>query len=208
MSEERNESGNQPTPETTETVKAAAPDAPVNASPETAAKAPADAPVAAAEPEVAPVVIPAGTIGLTLDAANLGVKHLGEDNSGIEMLGLDADNALSVSLFLRDNQKFDLLLSCTGIDWKDRLESIYHLYSTINHNYLTLRITAVNEHSPSLVSVWHAADWHEREAYDLLGIQYDGHPNMVRILMPDDWLGHPLRKDYKMNDPRLVWNER
>ena len=56
--------------------------------------------------------------------------------------------------------------------------------------------------------IWHAADWHERESYDLLGIHYDGHTNLTRILMPNDWLGHPLRKDYKVNDPRLVWNER
>ncbi|MCA9807560.1 MAG: NADH-quinone oxidoreductase subunit C, partial [Cyanobacteria bacterium HKST-UBA06] len=52
------------------------------------------------------------------------------------------------------------------------------------------------------------ADWHEREAYDLFGIQFDGHPNLKRILMPDDWVGHPLRKDYTVDDPRLVWNER
>ncbi|HWV45928.1 MAG TPA: NADH-quinone oxidoreductase subunit C, partial [Nitrospira sp.] len=81
-------------------------------------------------------------------------------------------------------------------------------YSTKSHKYLALKVTAVNEHSPSLMPVWPAADWHERETYDLLGIHYDGHPNLTRILMPTDWLGHPLRKDYKVNDPRLVWNER
>jgi NADH-quinone oxidoreductase subunit C len=109
---------------------------------------------------------------------------------------------------LRDQADFDLLLSCSGVDWKDRLESVYHLYSTKTHKYVALKVTAENEHSPSLTPVWPAADWHERETYDLVGIHYDGHPNLTRILMPIDWLGHPLRKDYKVDDPRLVWNER
>ena len=52
------------------------------------------------------------------------------------------------------------------------------------------------EHVPSVVSIWPTADWHEREAWDMMGIPFDGHPNLVRILMEDDWEGHPLRKDY------------
>ena len=52
------------------------------------------------------------------------------------------------------------------------------------------------EHVPSVVSVWPTCDWHEREQYDLMGVEFDGHPNLTRILMPDDWEGHPLRKDY------------
>jgi NADH-quinone oxidoreductase subunit C len=207
MSEERNENGNTPTSET-ETIPAAAPAAPVNASPETAAKAPVESVKAAPVSEVENPPVLAGAIGSVLDAAGLAVTHLGADSNGNEMLQVEPGNLLKVARHLRYQQGFDLLLSCTGIDWKDRLESVYHLYSTATHGYLTLRINAVDEHSPSLYPVWNAADWHEREAYDLLGIHYDGHPNLVRILMPDDWLGYPLRKDYKVNDPRLVWNER
>jgi NADH-quinone oxidoreductase subunit C len=72
-----------------------------------------------------------------------------------------------------------------------------------------LKVTANGaDESPSLYPVWPAVDWHEREAYDLLGIHYIGHPDLRRILMPTYWLGHPLRKDYKEEDPRLVWNRR
>ena len=164
-------------------------------------------PVASTEPEAAPA-IPAGEFGRTLEAANIPVKHLGTDAVGVEMIDIAPADLLKAGQHLRDNSYFDLLLSCAGVDWKDRLESVYHLYSTRSHKYLALKVTAVNGHSPSLMPVWHAADWHERESYDLLGIHYDGHHNMTRILMPSDWLGHPLRKDYKVDDPRLVWNER
>lgn len=172
-----------------------------------AAEAPSPAkPAAPAEPEPAP--IPAGEMGQLLEKSGVPVKHLGNDPFGVEMIDLACADLLKGAEIIRDQGQYDLLMSCTGVDWKDRVESVYHLYSTKTHKYLAIKVTAENDHSPSLISIWHAADWHERESYDLLGIHYDGHPNMTRILMPNDWLGHPLRKDYKVNDPRLVWNER
>lgn len=173
-----------------------------------AAEAPSPAKPAAPPAEAEPAPIPAGVVGQLLEKNNIPVKHLGPDAMGVESIDLACADLVKAAMLIRDQGQFDLLMSCTGIDWKDRLESVYHLYSTHSHAYLAIRVTAENEHSPSLTSVWNAADWHERESYDLLGIQYDGHPNLTRILMPNDWLGHPLRKDYKMNDPRLVWNER
>jgi len=157
----------------------------------------------AAEPS-----IPAGEFGKALDSARIPVKHLGPDAGGIERIDIAPADLIQAGEFLRDKCQFDLLLSCSGVDWKDRLESVYHFYSTKTHKSLSVKVTAENGHSPSLVPLWSAADWHERETYDLLGIHYDGHPNLTRILMPTDWLGHPLRKDYKVDDPRLVWNER
>lgn len=154
------------------------------------------------------VAIPAGQVGKQLEVANIPVQHLGQDAMGTEMIALACVDLLNGARVIRDQAGFDLLLSCSGVDWKERLESVYHFYSTKHHTYLALKVTAENEHSPSLVPVWNAADWHERETFDLFGIHYDGHPNLARILMPSDWLGHPLRKDYKVNDPRLVWNER
>jgi NADH-quinone oxidoreductase subunit C len=63
------------------------------------------------------------------------------------------------------------------------------------------------EHVPSVIRVWPTADWHEREAYDMFGIVFDGHPNLVRILMPDDWEGHPLRKDYPIGGEPVRFSE-
>lgn len=181
---------------------------PVTKSPESTPPAAAKpTPPAAAKVDETPSVEP-GPLGKALEKAKIPVTHLGRDAHGNEMMSFEPAHLLSAATFLRDTHHFDLLLSCSGVDWKDRLESVYHVYSTQTHQYVVLKVTAENEHSPSLVPVWPAADWHERESYDLLGIQYDGHPNLVRILMPDDWLGHPLRKDYKLDDPRLVWNER
>jgi NADH-quinone oxidoreductase subunit C len=188
-------------------VQAAAPQAPVNASPDVAAKAPAPQPAKPAPAKEAPVITP-GEFGKALEKAKIPVKHLGADATGVEMLDIAPVDLLKAAAFLRDDCEFDFLLSCAGVDWKDRLESVYHLYSTKRHQYVAVKVTADNEHSPSLVPIWNAADWHERESFDLLGIHYDGHPNLTRILMPSDWLGYPLRKDYKVDDPRLVWNER
>jgi len=205
MSDEQKETGKEPAAKTPEKPGADASSAP-------AAKAPAEKPVAAAAKpaaEEAPPPIPAGEFGKALESAKIPVKHLGTDSCGVEMIDLATTDLLRAGEYLRDKSGFDLLMSCSGVDWKDRLESVYHLYSTKTHRYLAIKVTAsADGHSPSLMPVWPAADWHERETYDLVGIHYDGHPNLTRILMPIDWIGHPLRKDYKVDDPRLVWNER
>lgn len=207
MSEEQKENGKEPAANTPEKPEAGASTQPAEKAPAAKPAAPAAAakPAAEATPPPPP---PAGEFGKALEGAGIPVSHLGPDAEGIERIDIAPADLLRAGEFLRDQSQFDLLLSCSGIDWKDRLESVYHLYSTKTHKTLAIKVTAVDEHSPSLMPVWPAADWHERESYDLLGIKYDGHPNLTRILMPIDWLGHPLRKDYKVNDPRLVWNER
>jgi NADH-quinone oxidoreductase subunit C len=151
-----------------------------------------------------------GQYGQFLMANGFSPTALGNDAVGIEMIGIKANELLAVAQCLRDNNaaQFDLLLSVSGVDWKDRLEAVYHLYSTRTFHKMLLKVTALDEKVPSVVSVWQTADWHERETYDLFGIVFEGHPNLKRILMPSDWIGYPLRKDYKMDDPRLVWNER
>jgi NADH-quinone oxidoreductase subunit C len=150
-----------------------------------------------------------GPVGQNLQSAHQPFESLGFDAGGVEMLQVAPADLLAVASYLRDRLGFDLLVSVTGVDWKTHRQAVYHLYATETHQWLMLKANADEaDHLPSVMPVWPAADWHERETYDLLGIHFDGHPNLTRILMPNDWLGHPLRKDYKEEDPRLIWNRR
>ena len=82
-------------------------------------------------------------------------------------------------------------------------EVLYHLYSQQTREELVLKVRLPRDHPtvPSVTGIWDGANWHEREAYDLFGIVFEGHPNLRRIMMTDDWIGHPLRKDYVYQDP-------
>jgi len=95
---------------------------------------------------------------------------------------------------------FDMLLLVTGVDRLDRFEVVYHLTSLRHGHRIALKAVLPRDdpHIGSVAEIYPAANWHERETYDLLGIVFDGHPDMRRILLPDDWEGHPLRKDYTM----------
>ena len=104
-------------------------------------------------------------------------------------------------LWRNPNTYFDSLSCVTAIDFGEetgQLEVIYTLYSIPFHITMHLRVLVNREKPevPSVCSIWKTADWHEREAYDFFGIQFLGHPNLTRILLPADWEGHPLRKDY------------
>jgi NADH-quinone oxidoreductase subunit C len=108
-----------------------------------------------------------------------------------------------VAIFLRDDEPlaFDALMCLSGIDYAGgKLGVVYHLNSTKWNHKITLKVdvTVENPHCQSVESVWKTANWHEREAYDMYGIIFDGHPDLRRILMPDDWEGFPLRKDYQV----------
>jgi NADH-quinone oxidoreductase subunit C len=92
------------------------------------------------------------------------------------------------------------------VDWKPRLELIYHLSSLVHKHRIALKvrlprwkdgIEGTLPEVPSVAGVWPTADWHEREVYDLVGVRFTGHPDFRRILCPEDWPGHPLRKDYE-----------
>ena len=106
---------------------------------------------------------------------------------------------------LRDDPalRFELLSSLSGVDYIDsprRLHCVYHLTSMTYRRRLRLEVAVTIEdpHIPSVVSVYPTADWHERETWDFFGIVFDGHPALTRIQMPDDWIGHPQRKDYPL----------
>lgn len=107
-----------------------------------------------------------------------------------------------VAQFLRNDAElqFDFLMCLSGIDQgKNMLGVVYHLYSMTKRHKIEIKVEvpADKPEVPSVTAVWRTADWHEREAYDLIGIVFSGHPDLRRILLPDDWEGHPLRKDYK-----------
>jgi NADH-quinone oxidoreductase subunit C len=95
---------------------------------------------------------------------------------------------------------FDFLLDLTAVDYPSRpqrFDVVYHLYSFRANARMRVKTRAAEGESvPSMTPLWKSADWFEREVYDLFGVRFEGHPGLTRIVMPDDWVGHPLRKDY------------
>lgn len=110
------------------------------------------------------------------------------------------DALVAVSSFLRDDDStaFEQLHDLTAVDWIEHFDVVIHLFSIRRKHGLCLKIRTPSRDDatcPSVTSVWPAADWHERETWDLMGVKFEGHPHLRRILLPEDWQGHPLRKD-------------
>lgn len=119
---------------------------------------------------------------------------------------VDREKLAEIAKVLRDDGglRFELLSSVSGVDYgvdvPQRLHAVYHFTSLTYRRRIRLEVTLDVEdaHVPSLVGIYPTADWQEREAWDMFGIVFDGHPALTRILMPDDWDGHPQRKDYPL----------
>lgn len=120
----------------------------------------------------------------------------------VPTLTVDPARVLEIARFLKDELDYKLPVLCTGVDLKTELESVWHLLNINTGEFLALK-TKLDRENPrvaSLTPIWAGMDWHERESYDLLGIIYVDHPDLRRILLPDDWEGFPLRKDYTAID--------
>jgi NADH-quinone oxidoreductase subunit C len=134
-----------------------------------------------------------------------GILELKTDIPVTPFIIVNVEKLNPVCLFLRDEDalQFDSLCCLSGVDFdKDNLASVYHLYSVIHNHKLTLKVIVpkTNPVVPTVSDIWATADWHERESFDMMGIKYENHPDLRRILCPDDWEGHPLRKDYKVQE--------
>ena len=124
-----------------------------------------------------------------------------EDNTN-QSIKVKPEKIVEVMKELRDNPKYDFkaLMNLSSVDYPENFTVVYHLNSISYYHKLTVKVE-LDKAKPevqSITSVWTAANVQEREAYDLMGIIFTGHPNLKRILLADDWVGHPLRKDFKL----------
>lgn len=149
-------------------------------------------------------------------------KITGKNMDAIDpWVSVDPAALTDVARFCRDDERLrlDLLQCVSGVDYLEpdpkkakragfdpHMEVLYHLFSFRHKHKILLRVILPRWKNdqpgelpevPSVSRVWPTADWHEREVYDLCGVQFTGHPNLARILCPEDWVGHPLRKDYE-----------
>src|SRR5271166_1247764 len=113
---------------------------------------------------------------------------------------VDPASIVEIGHFLHDEPELamDCLSNESGVDYKDRIEVVYHLFSYPHRHGAVLKVKLPRENPAveTLEGVWKSANWMEREIFDLLGVNFEGHSDMRRILMPEDWIGHPLRKDF------------
>jgi len=124
-------------------------------------------------------------------------------------LVISSGHLAEIASYCRDEGKFDLLEDLTAVDWprrEKRFDLIAILYSFPHNSRLRLKIPlAENERPSSLTEIWPTTNWLEREIYDMFGIEFAGHPDLKRILLPDGWQGHPLRKDYDILLQDIAW---
>lgn len=125
------------------------------------------------------------------------------------ILTVERDRLAEIALYTRDEEKFEMLADLTAVDWpkrEKRFDVVLNLYSFAKNERLRLKVHAADgEEVTSVVGVWVAANWLEREVFDMFGIIFSGHPNLKRILLPDEWQGYPLRKDYDILQQDTAW---
>jgi NADH-quinone oxidoreductase subunit C len=131
---------------------------------------------------------------------------------GQASLEIDPPRIVVVCRFLRDQQQFDRLSGVTAVDWyptEPRFEIVYLVHSLQRSERLRLkcRVRSDRAEIDSVTGVWPGANWYEREVFDLFGIVFRNHPDLRRIMMPEGWEGHPLRKDYPVTGPKYDYTQ-
>ncbi len=122
---------------------------------------------------------------------------------GRKVMKVAKENLLALLSDLKDNG-FTHLSLITGVDRKSKLEVVYHLHNMNKNEYVVVKTETLDERVPSVTSLFKSADWDEREQYDLMGIVFEGHPNLKRLFLPDSWVGHPLRKNYDLSKVQYI----
>src|SRR5579863_728009 len=192
----------------------AAPAAPA-AKPPAAPGAPAAKPPAAAVPPRPPAPPKEGPVALDNDLVKRYKEKFGP---AILEAWTDRKQAIlvvarellgEIALYSRDGEKFDWLSDLTAVDWpkrEKRFDVVLNMYSFEKNERLRLKAqSTADERVPSVQGIWTTANWMEREVYDMFGIVFEGHPDLKRILLPDEWQGFPLRKDYDILTQDTAW---
>jgi NADH-quinone oxidoreductase subunit C len=134
---------------------------------------------------------------------------------GQQIIRVTKDSLLELCRFLHDDEEvpFDMCSDLTAVHWPERagqeFDVVVILYSVSNNRMLRVKVSlADGEACPSVTSIWGGADWLEREAYDMFGVKFEGHPDLRRILLPPDWPGYPLRKEYPIEYRDNEWTDK
>ena len=144
---------------------------------------------------------------LTTELLSLPAVVEARTERGQDIVWIDPARIVEACRYLKDEQRYVRLSFITAVDWyptEPRFEVVYNLHSFDRNHYLRLkaRLTGSDGGIDSVTGVWLAANWYEREVFDLFGIRFRHHPDLRRIMMPEGWEGHPLRKDYPLSGPR------
>ena len=191
-----------------------APSAPA-AKPPAAPGAPAAKPPAAAEVPKAPPPPKEGPVALDNDLVKRYKEKFGPaileawTDRKQAILVVARELLAEIALFSRDDEKFDWLSDLTAVDWpkrEKRFDIVLNLYSFEKNERLRIKAHAsADERVPSVQGIWTTTNWMEREVYDMFGVVFEGHPDLKRILLPDEWQGFPLRKDYDILTQDTAW---
>ncbi|MGA7791513.1 MAG: NADH-quinone oxidoreductase subunit C [Candidatus Acidiferrales bacterium] len=192
----------------------AAPAAPA-AKPPAAPGAPAAKPPAAPAPPRPPAPPKEGPVALDNDLVKRYKEKFGPaileawTDRKQAILVVARELLAEIAIYSRDDEKFDWLSDLTAVDWpkrEKRFDIVLNMYSFAKNERLRLKVHAsADERVPSVQGIWSTANWMEREVYDMFGVIFEGHPDLKRILLPEEWQGFPLRKDYDILTQDTAW---